>query len=98
MASAISGYINTLRNSKYGGQVRDAIIGAITQCYTDVNAPSLILDGIRTIIDEYLDDGTISSQIVSSVSYTKSEIDTMMSNIDVGLTAAQKAALIALLD
>lgn len=96
--SAIKPFLDQIQSAIYGEQVRSAIINAISTCYSNVNDSTLIRDGITAVIDEYLDDGTISSQIVTSVAYTKQEVDTMIAGVDISLTAEQKAALIALLD
>lgn len=66
--SAISGYINTIRNAVYGEQVRGAIISALEACYSDVNAPSLQTEAFETALNEAYAGGILDIQTVTSFS------------------------------
>lgn len=66
--SAISGFINTIRNAVYGEQVRGAIISALEQCYSDVNAPSLQKEGFARALAEAYAGGILDIQTVTQIS------------------------------
>lgn len=67
MASAISGFINTIRNAIYGEQVRGAIVSAITQCYDDVTNPSLQTDAFSAAVEAAYADGFLDIQEKSTI-------------------------------
>lgn len=66
--SAISGFINSIRNAVYGEQVRSAIISALEQCYSDVNAPSLQTEAFATALDAAYAGGILDIQTVTQIS------------------------------
>lgn len=66
--SAISGFINTIRNAVYGEQVRTAIVNALEQCYSDVNNPSLQTEAFETALNEAYADGILDIQTVTQMS------------------------------
>ena len=65
--SAISGFINAIRNAVYGEQVRGAIADAITQCYDDVSNPSLNTAAFATAIANAYADGFLDIQEKSTI-------------------------------
>lgn len=65
--SAISGFINTIRNAVYGEQVRGAIVSALEQCYSDVNAPSLQTEAFETALNEAYAGGILDIQTVTTI-------------------------------
>lgn len=65
--SAISNFINTIRNAVYGEQVRGAIVDAITQCYDDVNSPSLNTTAFATVVAEAYENGFLDIQEKSTI-------------------------------
>ena len=65
--SAISGFINTIRNAVYGEQVRGAIANAIEQCYDDVSSPALNTAAFATAIAEAYADGFLDIQEKSTI-------------------------------
>lgn len=67
MASAISGFINAIRNAVYGEEVRGAIISALEQCYSDVNAPSLQTEAFETALNEAYAGGILDIQTVTTI-------------------------------
>lgn len=64
--SAISGFINTIRNAVYGEQVRGAIVSALEQCYSDVNAPSLQTEAFEAALNAAYAGGILDIQTVTS--------------------------------
>lgn len=66
--SAISGFINTIRNAVYGEQVRGAIVSALEQCYSDVNNPSLQSEGFTEALNAAYAGGILDIQTVTSFS------------------------------
>lgn len=68
MASAISGFINTIRTAIYGEQVRGAIASALEQCYSDVNAPSLQSEGFYAALTQAYNGGILDIQTVTLMS------------------------------
>ena len=67
MSSAISNFINTIRNAVYGEQVRGAIANAIEQCYDDVSSPALNTAAFATAIANAYADGFLDIQEKSTV-------------------------------
>ena len=67
MASAISGFINTIRNAVYGEQVRGAIVSALEACYSDVNNPSLQTEAFETALNEAYAGGILDIQERSTI-------------------------------
>lgn len=67
MPSAISGYINTIRNAVYGEQVRTAIVNALNACYSDVNNPSLNTEAFSAAIEAAYADGFLDIQEKSTI-------------------------------
>lgn len=65
--SAISGFINTIRNAVYGEQVRGAIISALEQCYDDVSNPSLNTAAFDTAIANAYAGGFLDIQEKSTI-------------------------------
>lgn len=68
MASAISGFINTIRTAVYGEQVRGAIVSALEQCYSDVNSPSLNTAAFTAAINAAYAGGILDIQTVTQIS------------------------------
>lgn len=68
MASAISGFINTIKTAIYGEQVRTAIVNALEQCYSDVNSPSLQTEGFLAALNEAYAGGILDIQTVTKIS------------------------------
>ena len=66
--SAISNFINTIQNAVYGEQVRGAIISALEQCYSDVNAPSLQTEAFATALNAAYAGGILDIQTVTQIS------------------------------
>ena len=66
--SAISGFINTIKNAVYGEQVRTAIVNALEQCYSDVNAPSLQTAAFEAALNAAYAGGILDIQTVTSFS------------------------------
>lgn len=66
MASAISGFINSIRTAVYGEQVRSAIIGALEACYSDVESPSLNQAAFTAAINEAYAGGILDIQTVTN--------------------------------
>lgn len=66
--SAISGFINTIRNAVYGEQVRGAIISALEACYSDVNAPSLQTAAFTAALNTAYAGGILDIQTVTQIS------------------------------
>lgn len=87
MPSNISSLLNYISNSIYGSQVRSTIVEAIQQCYNDVNSPTLLTDGINTIISNKVADGTISGQIITDIGVLTEPTDNLFdfSNVTRGL-------------
>lgn len=67
--SAISTYLEYIRSKIYAKDVRTAIVNAISQCYNDVNSPALLTDGIYTIIQNFINDGTIGEAMLEATGY-----------------------------
>lgn len=67
--SAISTYLEYIRSKIYAKDVRTAIVNAISQCYNDVNNPTLLTDGIYTIIQNFINDGTIGEAMLEATGY-----------------------------
>lgn len=65
--SAISGFINTIRNAIYGEQVRGAIANAIEQCYNDVSSPSLNTTAFETALRTVYAEGILDIQTVTTI-------------------------------
>lgn len=65
--SAISGFINTIRNAVYGEQVRGAIISALEQCYSDVSSPSLNTAAFAAAIEAAYAQGFLDIQEKSTI-------------------------------
>lgn len=66
--SAISGFINTIRNAVYGEQVRGAIINALEQCYSDVESPSLNQAAFTAAINAAYAGGILDIVTVTQIS------------------------------
>lgn len=66
--SAISGFINTIRNAVYGEQVRGAIVSALEQCYSDVNSPSLQTAAFTAALNAAYAGGILDIQTVTQIS------------------------------
>lgn len=66
--SAISGFINTIKNAVYGEQVRTAIVDALEQCYSDVNAPSLQTEAFTAALNAAYAGGILDIQTVTQIS------------------------------
>lgn len=73
MASAISGYINTIRNAIYGEQVRGAIINALEACYSDVENPDLQSAAFLDAIEQAYADGVLDITEVTRVNQMTNE-------------------------
>lgn len=58
--SPISQYLTKILSAVYGKDVRKAIHDAISECYDDVNEPSLNTSAFRTAVQEKIDDGSIA--------------------------------------
>lgn len=71
--SAISGYINTIRNAVYGEQVRGAIVNALEACYSDVENPDLQSAAFLEAIEEAYDGGILDIVTVTQVSAMTNE-------------------------
>lgn len=65
--SAISEFINTIRNAIYGEQVRGAIANAIEQCYNDVSSPSLNTTAFETALRTVYAEGILDIQTVTTI-------------------------------
>lgn len=65
--SAISTYLEYIRSKIYAKDVRTAIVNAISQCYNDVNNPTLLTDGIESILEDMIDNGRISLAIMDDL-------------------------------
>lgn len=79
--SAISQYLKKILAGVYGEDVRQAIHDAISQCYSDVNNPTLNTDALQKIVQEKIDDGTIANLSIGdgSVSLAKLNEDLIQS-------------------
>lgn len=66
--SAISGFINTIRNAVYGEQVRGAIISALEACYSDVESPSLNQAAFTAAINAAYAGGILDIVTVTQIS------------------------------
>lgn len=66
MASAISGFINSIKTAVYGEQVRSAIVGALEACYSDVESPSLNQAAFTAAINEAYAGGILDIQTVTN--------------------------------
>lgn len=66
--SAISGFINTIRNAVYGEQVRGAIISALEACYSDVESPSLNQAAFTAAIEAAYAGGILDIITVTQIS------------------------------
>lgn len=83
--SAISVYLERLRSALFGEDVRGAIIGAITECYDNVNDPRLRTDALETALQHKIDqgemaaltigDGTITGAKLANGTIPKSKLD-----------------------
>ena len=71
--SAISGYINTIRNAIYGEQVRGAIANALEACYSDVENPDLQSAAFLEAIEEAYENGVLDIVEVTQVSQMTNE-------------------------
>ena len=65
--SAISEYLEAFRTAEYGEDVRAALIGAITECYENVNSPALLMTGISAIIANLVANGTIEGAVLDAI-------------------------------
>ena len=66
--SAISGFINTIRNAVCGEQVRGAIISALEACYSDVESPSLNQAAFTAAIEAAYAGGILDIITVTQIS------------------------------
>lgn len=73
MPSAISGYINTIRNAVYGEQVRTAIVNALEACYSDVENPDLQSEAFQAAIEAAYQSGILDITEVTQVSQMTNE-------------------------
>jgi len=83
--SAISVYLERLRSALFGEDVRGAIIGAITECYDNVNDPTLRTDALERALQHKIDQGkmaaltigdeTITGAKLANSTITKSKLD-----------------------
>lgn len=71
--SAISGFINTIRNAVYGEQVRGAIVNALLACYSDVENPDLQSAAFQAAIEAAYQDGILDIIEVTQVSQMTNE-------------------------
>lgn len=67
--SAIDTYLNYIASKVYARDVRTAIVNAIRQCYNDVNNPTLLTDGIDTIIQNYINNGRIGNAMLTATDF-----------------------------
>lgn len=72
--SKISEYLKLILSAVYGKEVRQAIHDAISQCYEDVNSPSLNAEAIETAVQAKIDDGTIAAMTIQDGSVTQEKL------------------------
>lgn len=65
--SAIDTYLNYIATKIWARDVRTAIVNAIQQCYNDVNNPTLLTEGIESILEDMVDNGRISLAIMDDL-------------------------------
>lgn len=104
MSDTISSYLNKIKTARYGSEVLSAICGALEECYSDVNSPSLKKEAFKKAIQELnesgifagftLGDGSITNSKLADGSVTK---DKIAPSVTFGLDAATKKALLDLL-
>lgn len=74
MASKIATYLSQILSAVYGKDVRQSIHDAISQCYADVNNPTLINGALVNAVQDKIDDGTIASLMVEDGSITEEKL------------------------
>ena len=68
--SAISVYLERLRSALFGEDVRGAIIGAITECYDNVNDPRLRTDALEAALQHKIDQGEMAALTIGDGTIT----------------------------
>lgn len=81
MASNISKYLGLILNAVYGKDVRQAIHDGISQCYADVNNPTLINGALVNAVQDKIDDGTIPSIMIADRSVTEEKLSDDVINL-----------------
>ena len=72
--SAISVYLERLRSALFGEDVRGAIIGAITECYDNVNDPTLRTDALETALQHKIDQGEMAALTIGDHTITAAKL------------------------
>ena len=72
--STIAQYLNKILEAVYGKDVRRAIFDSISQCYEDVNNPSLNNDAIMDALQKKIDDGELAAMTIADESITERKL------------------------
>lgn len=83
--STIAQYLNKILEAVYGKDVRKAIFDSISQCYSDVNDPTLNIEAMKIAVEEKIEDGTIPLMTIPE----KSIDETKIADKAVGLSQLQ---------
>ena len=69
--STIAQYLNKILEAVYGKDVRQAIYDSISQCYEDVNSPSLNTEALEKILQEKIESGDLAAMEIADNSITE---------------------------
>ena len=72
--STIAQYLNKILEAVYGKDVRRAIFDSISQCYEDVNNPSLNNDAMMDALQKKIDDGELAAMTIADESITERKL------------------------
>lgn len=72
--SKISEYLNKIKSSIYGKDVRQAIYDAISQCYDDVSKPDLNTSAFYNAVQKAIADGTFAGMEIADGQITTEKI------------------------
>lgn len=89
--SAIDNYINSIRTATYGKDVRNSIVNAISQCYSDVESGKTTAENAADAIGTYIEqlgDTSTSGTLLYQIAQATSNAQTAADNIS-GATAEQ---------
>lgn len=75
--SSISTYLEYIQTKKWASEVRTAIVNAISQCYSDVSNPTLLTEGIESILGDMVDNGRISLAIMNDLGLITERTDNL---------------------
>ena len=76
--STIAQNLQKIANAKKGREVRGAIHDSISQCYNDVNNPTLRTEALETAIQNKIDAGQMAVLTIGDGTITREKLDPTM--------------------